>query len=92
MTRFLEYFKGRRELFMTYKIEALSKAINTLNEHNIKYYVFTRYDGIANRRTGAWFSFFERTEYETQYYVYVDKNSLEQARYVLKEAGENVSL
>ena len=29
---------------------------------------------------------------ETQYYVYVDKNSLEQARYVLKEAGENVSL
>ena len=27
-----------------------------------------------------------------QYYVYVDKNSLEQARYVLKEAGENVSL
>ena len=92
MTRFLEYFKGRRELFMTYKIEALSKVINTLNEHNIKYYVFTRYDGIANRRTGAWFSFFDRTEYETQYYIYVDKNSLEQARYVLKEAGENVSL
>ena len=92
MTRFLEYFKGRRELFMTYKIEILSKVINTLNEHNIKYYVFTRYDGIANRRTGAWFSIFERTEYETQYYVYVDKNSLEQARYVLKEAGENVSL
>ena len=92
MTRFLEYFKSRRELFMTYKIEALSKAINTLNEHNIKYYVFTRYDGIENRRTGAWVSIFERTEYETQYYVYVDKNSLEQARYVLKEAGENVSL
>ena len=92
MTRFFEYFKGRRELFMTYKVEALSKVINTLNEHNIKYYVFTRYDGIANRRTGAWVSTFERTEYETQYYVYVDKNSLEQARYVLKEAGENVSL
>ncbi len=92
MTRFLEYFKGRRELFMTYKIEILSKVINTLNEHNIKYYVFTRYDGIANRRTGALVSIFERTEYETQYYVYVDKNSLEQARYVLKEAGENVSL
>ena len=90
MTRFLEYFKGRRELFMTYKVEILSKVINTLN--NIKYYVFTRYDGIANRRTGAWVSIFERTEYETQYYVYVDKNSLEQARYVLKEAGENVSL
>ena len=77
---------------MTYKIEILSKVINTLNEHNIKYYVFTRYDGIANRRTGALVSIFERTEYETQYYVYVDKNSLEQARYVLKEAGENVSL
>ncbi len=92
MARFFEYFKGRRELFMTYKIEALSKVINTLNEHNIKYYVFTRYDGTANRRTGAWVSIFERTEYETQYYVYVDKNSLEQARYVLKEAGENVSL
>ena len=92
MTRFLEYFKGRRELFMTYKIEILSKVINTLNEHNIKYYVFTRYEGIANRRTGALVSIFERTEYETQYYVYVDKNSLEQARYVLKEAGENVSL
>ena len=92
MTRFLEYFKGRRELFMTYKIEILSKVINTLNEHNIKYYVFTRYDGIANRRTGACVSIFERTEYETQYYIYVDKNSLEQARYVLKEAGENVSL
>ena len=26
MARFFEYFKGRRELFMTYKIEALSKA------------------------------------------------------------------
>lgn len=77
---------------MTYKIEALSKVINTLNEHNITYYVFTRYDGTANRRTGAWFSIFERTEYETQYYIYVDKNSLEQARYVLKEASENVSL
>ena len=92
MTRFLEYFKGRRELFMTYKIEALSKVINALNAHNIKYYVFTRYDGITNRRTGAWVSIFERTEYETQYYVYVAKNSLEQARYVLKEADENVSL
>lgn len=92
MARFLEYFKGRWELFMTYKIEILSKVINILNEHNIKYYVFTRYDGIANRRTSAWVSIFERTEYETQYYVYVDKNSLEQARYVLKEAGENVSL
>ena len=85
MKRLLEYLKGRKELFMTYKIEILSNVLNILKEHNIQYYILSKYEGSANRRTGSWKTFFERTEYEMQYYVYVDRNSYENAKYILRE-------
>lgn len=85
MKRLFEYLKGRKELFTTYELDKLSTVTDILREHKINYYVFSKYTGSSNRRTGEWHSIFENRELETQYYVYVSKEVFSKAQYLIKQ-------
>ena len=85
MRRLKQYLLGRREVFTTFDVSQLSTVINILRENGIGYNTLSRYTGSVSRRAGSLRSFFEDTGCQTQYYVYVSKNDLERAKYLIRE-------
>ena len=85
MRRLKQYLAGRREAFTTFDVSQLSTVINILRENGIGYNTLSRYTGSVSRRAGSLRSFFEDTECQTQYYVYVAKADAECARYLIRE-------
>ena len=85
MRRLKQYLLGRREVFTTFDVNQLSSVINIFRESGVSYEIFSRYTGSVSRRAGSLRSFFEDTECQTQYYVYVAKADAERARYLIRE-------
>ena len=76
-------FFNRREVFVTYNLQLLEQARESLRLAGIKYYIKT-----VNRRSPSPFcagtrghtgTAFEKMEYEYMYYLYVHKNDYDEA-------------
>ena len=76
-------FFNRREVFVTYNLQLLEQARESLRLAGIKYYIKT-----INRRSPSPFcagtrghtgTAFEKMEYEYTYYLYVHKNDYDDA-------------
>lgn len=85
MRRLRHFLNGEREVFTTFNVSLFSTVIEILKDNNIPYSTYTKYTGSANRRKGSLHTFFEDTECQTQYYLYVSKNDFEMAEHLIKE-------
>ena len=85
MRRLKHFLKGEREVFTTFNVSQFSTVIEILKDNGISYSTYTKYTGSAIRRKGTLHTFFEDTECQTQYYLYVSKSDFEMAEHLIKE-------